>query len=217
MVPAGGVEGLALKVLHPWQFRIGGDTQRADAGHENARGQFGAVMGGHMPDLLLLVVFGLLHLAVEAHVWGDAELVGAALQVIPDFLLRSKHPRPARVGGKGIGIQMGGHIAGAARVDIVPPGAADIPGLFQHHEIVVARLLELNRHTQSGEPGAHHNHLVISLGSIIIFAHCAPPWFISSWPKASGRATAVAHCQHTVTDDKQSGCAMTRARPRPAS
>ena len=107
---------------------------------------------------------------------------------------------------------MGGHIAGAARVDIVPPGTTDIRGLFQHHEIIVSGFLELNRHTQSGEPGAHHNYLVVCPGSILIFAHCAPPWLSPSWRKDSDPATAVAHCQHTVTDDKQSRSAMTRAR-----
>ena len=45
-------------------------------------------------------------------------------------------------------------VAGAARVGVVPPGAADVLGLLQDDEVVPAGLLELDRHAEPGEPGA---------------------------------------------------------------
>ena len=45
-------------------------------------------------------------------------------------------------------------VAGAARVGVVPPGAADVLGLLQDDEVVDAGLLQLDRHAEPGEPGA---------------------------------------------------------------
>ena len=44
------------------------------------------------------------------------------------------------------------HVARRARVGVVAPRAADILTPFQHDEIVVSRLVELDCGTHTGEP-----------------------------------------------------------------
>lgn len=46
---------------------------------------------------------------------------------------------------------MGLHIAGAARVVVVAPGAAQGIGLFGNEEVVEPGLLEFDRHAQAGK------------------------------------------------------------------
>lgn len=50
---------------------------------------------------------------------------------------------------------MGLHIAGAAWVVVVTPGAAEGVGLFGDKEVGEPGLLELDRHAQPGKAGAN--------------------------------------------------------------
>jgi hypothetical protein len=64
---------------------------------------------------------------------------------------------------------VGGHVALAARVGVVPPGAADVVGALEQDEVLDPRLLEADRHAQAGEAGADdrdldvHRWLLIAL------------------------------------------------------
>ena len=49
---------------------------------------------------------------------------------------------------------MRGHVAGAARVGVVVPGAADVVAALEHDEVVDALLLEADRHAEAGEAAA---------------------------------------------------------------
>jgi len=100
------------------------------------------------------VVAGLRHFGAEAQVRTNAVLVGAAFQVGLDFRLRGEHPRPLRVLLEGERVEMRLNVAGATRIGVVAPSAADAVGAFQHQKVAVAFLLQAYRHTQPGEAGA---------------------------------------------------------------
>ena len=50
---------------------------------------------------------------------------------------------------------MRGHVAGAAGIAVVAPGAAEIAGLLEDPESGVPSLLERDGHAQTREAGAH--------------------------------------------------------------
>src|SRR5690348_3386041 len=106
------------------------------------------------PAELEIVPPGALHRAAQPQVRAQTEPVGAALQVVPDLRLPREGVRPVRVEGEGVRVQMRGHVAGAARVGVVTPGAADLAGLLEDDEIVAAGPLELDRRAEPREAGS---------------------------------------------------------------
>jgi hypothetical protein len=59
--------------------------------------------------------------------------------------------------GEGVHVRL--DVAGAARIGVVAPGAADLVGLLQDHEIGDAGVLELDGHAEPGEPGTNDDDL----------------------------------------------------------
>lgn len=59
---------------------------------------------------------------------------------------------------------MGLHVAGATRVVVDSPGAADAGVLFEDQEVVLAFLAETDRHPQPGETGADDGDLAVPGG-----------------------------------------------------
>jgi hypothetical protein len=55
------------------------------------------------------------------------------------------------------------HVARAAGVGVLAPGAAELVGLLEDEE-VDAGLLELDRHAEAGESGADDDDLVVGMG-----------------------------------------------------
>jgi len=101
--------------------------------------------------LLLLIKHRTLQAHAEAQIRRQRETSGALLQVGAYLRLRGELAGPVRVGRKRKRIDVGLHIAGAARVVVVAPGAAECLGLFGDKEVAKAGFLELDRHAQAGE------------------------------------------------------------------
>ena len=90
----------------------------------------------------------------EPDVRTDAVLVGAVPQVLEDLPLRGEVARPAgpRLERERVEVRL--HVAGAARVVVVAPGAADVARLLEDDEVVDSRLLQADGHAQAGEAGS---------------------------------------------------------------
>src|ERR1022692_3976038 len=71
------------------------------------------------------------------------------------LLLRREQPAPRRVQLEGVGVQRGGHVAGAARILVVVPGPPEVVAFLQDHEVVEAGLLQGDRHPDTAESGAN--------------------------------------------------------------
>src|SRR5262249_51044160 len=84
----------------------------------------------------------------------DAEPVDDILQIGEDLGLGAVRLRPFLARGEGEGIEVRGHVAGAARIAIVPPGAADARRLLQDGEIAVAGLAEPDGGADAAGAGA---------------------------------------------------------------
>ena len=154
MVPAGGVEDRPFEAVDPLdvgQLRL---AQRADARDEHLGGQ---LAGGS---------FSIRHSSASSSQRADGDLVAIAdvrvdavlasdpAQVLPDLGLRRERPAPVRVGRERERVQVRGHVAGAARVGVIAPGAAQLLGPLEHDEVVDALLLQADRHAQPGEARA---------------------------------------------------------------
>jgi hypothetical protein len=87
----------------------------------------------------------------ETQVGADAEFVGDPAQVIPDLRLPGEGVAPVGVGREGEGVEVRRHVALASGVGVGLPGAADILGAIEHDEVLAPRLLQLDRHPESGE------------------------------------------------------------------
>ena len=159
MVPAGGMKQLALKILQAGN--VGNDwfVQVAGAGHDSA-GQVEPIAGLHFPEVFAFPPLGSFHRLIEADVIGNGVALGGVAHIVEDFRLPGEGPAPVRFLGEGIGIQRRGHIAGAARVGVVPPGAAQICGLFQDHKVTEAGFPEANAQANAADAGAHDQDVI---------------------------------------------------------
>jgi hypothetical protein len=146
VLPQLRVEGLALEGVDAGDVRPRRAAQAAHAGDQRTGPVAAAVGHVEIPHAGDIVEGRACQRMVEADMPAHAKLVGAALQVGADFRLRREHARPVRIGRERERIQMRLHIARAARVVVVAPGAAHRVGLLEDHEIVDAVLLELDRH-----------------------------------------------------------------------
>ncbi|MCY1408187.1 hypothetical protein D9M71_235060 [compost metagenome] len=162
MVPLLGVERLALEVLQTVQRRDRRGGQGAHAGDHELRAV--VVAGGvfDLPQLVYIVPGQAGDLGVEQSLVLQAVLFPAAFQVGLDLFLLGEHPRPVRVWLEGEGIQVRLHVTAAARVVVHPPGAADAGLLLEHQEIVLAFLLQADRHTEAGETGTYDGDLAVA-------------------------------------------------------
>src|SRR5690606_40002411 len=79
------------------------------------------------------------------------EPVDAVAEVVPDVLLGGEGVPPVRVEGERERVQVGGYVAGAARVGVVAPGAADVVGPLEDEQVVEARSEEHTSELQSRE------------------------------------------------------------------
>jgi len=138
--PAGGVEGGAGKVGEARQV---GEIREVDPAHgrdHDAGGEPPAVSGPEPPMLAGLVPGQLLDGGAEPGVAVDLVLAGHPLDVAENFRLRRVDAGPLRQGGKRIRVEPGGHVAGAAWIGVVPPGAAQGRSLLEDGEVLPAIL-----------------------------------------------------------------------------
>ena len=158
VVPLRRVEHLALERLDPGKLRVRRFRERTHPGQQHVRDEL--ALARLDPPATVLPVRGLDRMP-EADVRADAEPVGDFAQVVLDLGLRRERRRPLRVGREGERVQVRRHVTPAARVRVVPPGAADVVRTLQYDEVVVPGLLEPDRHPDPGEPGPDHHDPVL--------------------------------------------------------
>ena len=154
-VPAGGVERGAREPLAAGHLRERGDPQQPEAVDDDLGLQHLAVLQRHLPDRPLVVPALL----------GDPDaqpgpvaqpVLGHHLQDVGlDGRLGREERRP-RVRLVAQGVQRGGDVAGAAGVDVVAPGAAELLGPVHDRDVVVQPpgLLQREGHGDAAEPCA---------------------------------------------------------------
>ena len=123
--PTGGVEHRAGELVDPGQVGDGRVAERA-GGTDQDPGAVVAAGGAQQPALALVVPPRLVHLVAQPQPRAYPEAVDAAAQVVPDLRLAGERVRPAGVGGEGERVEVRRDVAGAARVGVVTPGAADV-------------------------------------------------------------------------------------------
>jgi hypothetical protein len=122
--------------------------------HDHAGGEPPAVGRQEPPSARRLVPGQVGDPAIGGDLAVDAPLGGDPPQVGEDLGLPGVGSCPVRVLVKGIRVQVGRHVAAAAGVGVVPPGAAEIGRLLQNHEVVAASLGAFDRHADPAEAGA---------------------------------------------------------------
>ena len=97
------------------------------------------------PALRGVVPGGLQQAAAEADVRQQPVLAGDPSQVVADLGLPGEGAGPVRVGREGQRVQVRRDVAGAARIGVVPPDAADLLLALQHGEVLAAALERVRR------------------------------------------------------------------------
>ena len=153
VVPAGGVEERAaegLDALDLGQPRLGEAAGRGDEGP-------GGDLAGRRTDLPALRRRRPRRRARARCRRRCAPVtpysLGDALEVGLDLGLRGVRRRPVGVAGEGERVELAGDVAARAGVGVVAPGAADVVGLLDDHEVGLAVLGELDRCAEAGEAG----------------------------------------------------------------
>src|SRR5690606_3552194 len=121
--------------------------------------------GRQPPPLRGLVPGRLVDGVGQAQVWPQPEPVDAVAEVVPDVLLGGEGVPPVRVEGEGERVEMGGYVAGAARVGVVAPGAADVVVLLEDEQVVEAVAAQHDRGSQAAEAGTHDRYVDVVTGT----------------------------------------------------
>ena len=160
VVPAGRVERVPGKARESRQGGRGRIAQGADAADEH----LGAVRARarlDLPALALVVPRGALHLVAEAHVLDEAVAGRDVAHVLPDLRRRGEQLAPARVLLVGERVEDARDVAGAAGVGVVAPGAAEIVGALEDHEVLDPVALQGDPHRDAAESAADDDHMVV--------------------------------------------------------
>ena len=172
VVPARGVQPLALEVIQTGDVGPARPAQRPGAAHEEARAQHIAAVGSNAPMAGGCVEGGLGDLRAQPQMRQQPEASRHALHVGLDLGRAGEAPGPVGVGCEGVGIGRRRHIDVCAGVGVVPPGATQPGLLLQDHEVVDARALELDARTQARHACAEDHHLVIGGARGRVCADC---------------------------------------------
>ena len=160
VIPARGMHDLAGEILHAGKIRGGRFDQPAHRRDHGTGGVARAVVAGQMPDTACVVELGLRDAHAEMQMGMQPVFVGTALDIGMNLCRPRIGGRPVRILLERVGIQMRGHVAGTAGIGIVAPGAADVVGTFENHEILDAFLLETNTGVDAGKTGADDDYVV---------------------------------------------------------
>jgi hypothetical protein len=153
VVPARGVERRTREGLdagHVGQRRLDQPAAAAD----QRVGRQRAPAGLQPPEHRGVVPHTGHEVGVDVQVRAHAKVVGDLLQVRPDLRLPAVDVRPVRVRREGEGVEVARHVAGAAGIGVVAPGAADAAGALQQDEVLDPPPLEGHRGADPGEPAA---------------------------------------------------------------
>ena len=157
VVPTGAVEGRPVKGPHTRHLRVMRFDQPAAAADDDVRREL-APAGRQAPQHGRVVPDPRLEVGVEVEVGADPEVGGDPLQVGADLGLPAEDVRPVRVRREGEGVQVARHVAGAAGVGVVAPGAPDGGRPLEHHEVLDALLPQPDRGADAREAAADDRH-----------------------------------------------------------
>ena len=221
VAPGGGVEDLALEVLEPGDVGERGVGERAGAEDDRVGGP-GALRRRHGPALVVVRPAGLGDLVVVPGEAVDPVLGRHPLQVGVDLRLGGERAAPVGVRREREGVEVAGHVAGAARVGVVPPGAADVAVALEDEEVLDAGLAEPDRGAEPGETVPDDGH-----GQMGPFpcgrAHVSPPERGTSAYRSPGQdGTSWYHrpvtvSAHTADPGSTRSWSPSAPAPRPAA
>lgn len=129
--------------------------------------------GASLPDLASPLVQdsgqpgagGLVELCIldrrpEGDVPGDVVPLGDIAEVRHDLGLQGELPRPVRLEGERVGVEVRGHVAAASRVRVRPPRAAQVVGLLDDLEGRQGiLLLQLDGEADARHAGSDDEHV----------------------------------------------------------
>ena len=137
--------------------------QRALARDKDPRGELATLLGRDIPLASLRVPVALGHALAELDVLHKVELARHSFQIIKDLRLPTVDTAPIRVWEKGEAVEMGGDVAAAAWISVLPPGAAQLGALLQDGE-PHPLLLQLLAHAQAGHASPHYDNVQVGGG-----------------------------------------------------
>ena len=191
MVPACGVEDLPGELREPGYAGQARLRQRARRRDDNISGQVAA--GGPQPPAgQVSVPAGPGDLGPEPQMAAQAVAVGDLFKVVPDLRLPGEAVGPAGVRRERERVQMGGDVAGAAGVGVVPPRAAHGGRPLQDEEVSHACLPQPDARAEPAEPGADD-------GDADMAGH-GSDHFICPSMAGSAHATRRGACLHSFRD-----------------
>ena len=141
VIPACGVEGVALEILDARDVRHRDVVHRSGAG-DHVLGDDLALVGGNRPLLGLVVPVGHLGERVELNVGDDPEALGDVVEILLDLRLLGERAVPVGVARVAEGIDDRGGVGAAVRVGVLAPGAAELLGLLDQDEVLDSGLLQ---------------------------------------------------------------------------
>ena len=177
------------KLSRPGSVGIARVAQRPLGGDHDVGGQL-ALRGLDPPQLRVVVPVGGDQLAVEADVRHHAVALGAVAQVVEDLGLRRERARPVRVRGERERVEVRGHVAAAAGIGVVAPGAADVRGALEHGEVELALLPQLDCHPEPREAGADDDDPMVG------HVNLRSPGSRSSTVQSASRSIGTSGCSH---------------------
>ena len=118
------------------------------------------------PAGALLVPAGAAHPGMPKRQWGsNSVLLGAVVEVGADLGLGRVGPRPVALDLERERVEVRGDVAGAARIAVVVPGAADAAPLLEQDEVLEAGLLQPDGHAQPAGSGSDDRDAQSTWGS----------------------------------------------------
>lgn len=171
VIPFGGVECFSPKRLSSGERGNAGFVQRPRARDDDPRVEHGTRAGLDPPPVRGLVEVVGDHLGTEPKVGRQVVVADHALDVVENLGLPRVHPGPFPVGREGERVHQRHHVTAAPRIRVLPPRSAHAIGLLEDDEVFLPRLLQLDRHAQSGESGTDDED--VRLGEFV--GHRNPP------------------------------------------
>ena len=135
VVPPAGVDRLARELVDPGdvgRLRLGQGAQRGD----QEAGRHDLFADPRQPDVVLLVELDAVDFDAQPEVLAQSVLLDAVLGVALDLVALGEDARPARIQLERELVAERRDVDGDPRIGVVPPGAADVVGLLEDHEVV---------------------------------------------------------------------------------
>ncbi len=220
----GGVEDRAGELVEAGDVGEGGVGQRALGGDEHAGGDEPLARRAisQRPDSSF-------HAASSTLV--SKETCGVtprssddALEVVPDLVLGRERLAPLGVEREGEGVEVARDVAGAARVGVVAPGAADVGAALEDREVVEAGVHELDGHGDAREAGAddrdvgvrgvHGGYVTVTFGDVTSYDRDVPHTRQAAHDRR--RPARADPRRHRATSPPTAVSTRSRSRPSPA-